>query len=281
MENATHFIVFDIERNFRPYKSEDPSEIVDIGAVKIEASTMKVIGEFSELVKPGARLTRHTTKLTGITKKDLIGVEKFPQIIEKFVQFIGEDSIFVTWGKEDYRFLSHDCTLHGVECPYMDKERRIDLQKFVFQAYEELFEHTPSLQSAVEQLGLTWEGKQHRALSDAENTANILFKASSERDITKRYKRHGELELVKDGKLTEKAKKKMRKWVFKEMRKNTEHPFVWSTFESSDTWESITERYYISESTVELLKKHFRTALRKAERQIRYLAEMEKNAEVK
>lgn len=69
MKNATHFIVFDIERNFRPYKSEDPSEIVDIGAVKIEASTMKVIGEFSELVKPGARLTRHTTKLTGITKR--------------------------------------------------------------------------------------------------------------------------------------------------------------------------------------------------------------------
>ncbi|MZE59374.1 exonuclease, partial [Bacillus anthracis] len=274
MENATHFIVFDIERNFRPYKSEDPSEIVDIGAVKIEASTMKVIGEFSELVKPGARLTRHTTKLTGITKKDLIGVEKFPQIIEKFIRFIGEDSIFVTWGKEDYRFLSHDCTLHSVECPCMEKERRIDLQKFVFQAYEELFEHTPSLQSAVEQLGLIWEGKQHRALADAENTANILLKAYSERDITKRYKRHGELELVENGKLTEKAKKKMRKWVFKEMRKNTERPFVWSTFESSDTWESITERYYISESTIELLKKHFRTAVRKAERQIRYLAEM-------
>ena len=108
--------------------------------------------------KTGARLTRHTTKLTGITKKDLIGVEKFPQIIEKFIRFIGEDSIFVTWGKEDYRFLSHDCTLHSVECPCMEKERRIDLQKFVFQAYEELFEHTPSLQSAVEQLGLIWEG---------------------------------------------------------------------------------------------------------------------------
>ncbi|KXY28674.1 exonuclease [Bacillus sp. FSL K6-0067] len=281
MENATHFIVFDIERNFRPYKSEDPSEIVDIGAVKIEASTMKVIGEFSELVKPGARLTRHTTKLTGITKKDLIAVEKFPQIIEKFVQFIGENSIFVTWGKEDYRFLSHDCTLHSVECPRMDKERRIDLQKFVFQAYEELFEHTPSLQSAVEQLGLTWEGKQHRALADAENTAKILLKVYSERDIHKRYKRHGELELVENGKLTEKAKKKMRKWVFKEMRKNTERPFIWSTFESSDTWENITERYYISESTIELLKKHFPTAVRKAERLIRHLAEMEENVEVK
>lgn len=68
----------------------------------------------------------------------------------------------------------------------------------------------------------------------------------------------------------------MRKWVFKEMKKNTERPFVWSALESSDTWESITERYYISESAVELLKKHFPTALRKAERQLRYLAEMEK-----
>ena len=71
-----------------------------------------------------------------------------------------------------------------------------------------MFEHTPSLQSAVEQLGLIWEGKQHRALADAENTANILLKAYSERDITKRYKRHGELELVENGKLTEKRKKR-------------------------------------------------------------------------
>lgn len=49
--------------------------------------------------------------------------------------------------------------------------------------------------------------KQHRALADAENTAKILLKVYSERDIHKRYKRHGELELVENGKLTEKAKK--------------------------------------------------------------------------
>ena len=92
--------------------------------------------------------------------------------------------------------------------PLYGKERRIDLQKFVFQAYEELFEHTPSLQSAVEQLGLIWEGKQHRALADAENTANILLKAYSERDITKRYKRHGELEPCKGRKTNRKSEKR-------------------------------------------------------------------------
>lgn len=52
-----------------------------------------------------------------------MGVEKFPQIIEKFIQFIGEGSIFVSWGKEDYRFLSHDCTLYGVECPSIEKRK--------------------------------------------------------------------------------------------------------------------------------------------------------------
>ena len=38
----------------------------------------------------------------------------------------------------------------------MEKKEEL-IYKICFQAYEELFEHTPSLQSAVEQLGLIWE----------------------------------------------------------------------------------------------------------------------------
>ena len=64
--------------------------------------------------------------------------------------------------------------------PKYRKRNRIDLQKFVFQAYEELFEHTPSLQFAVEQLALTWKENSTVLLADAENTANIL-KVYSER----------------------------------------------------------------------------------------------------
>ncbi len=79
------------------------------------------------------------------------------------------------------------------------------------------------LHFAVEQLALTWEGKQHRALQMLKNT-NILLKVYGERDINKRYKRHGELELVKTEKLTEKAKK-MRKWVFKRTKRKYRTPF--------------------------------------------------------
>ena len=80
-----------------------------------------------------------------------------------------------------------------------------------------------NIRQTIEQLALTWEGKQHRALADAENTANILLKVYSERDINKRYKRHGELELVKR-KTNRKSEKKDAKMGFKELKKNTERP---------------------------------------------------------
>ncbi|MFJ8531560.1 exonuclease [Bacillus sp. NPDC094106] len=279
MNEPKYYIVLDVERNFRPYKSHDPSEVVDIGAIKMEAGTMRMKGQFSALVKPSAPLTRHTTKLTGITKRDLIGMESFPQVMERFIHFIGEDYMFISWGKEDYRFLSQDCELHGIECPCFEKKRRFDLQKFVFQAYEEFFIHTPSLKFAVEQFNLEWKGTQHRAFADAENTANIFLKVCKEKDMYKRYKRHGELILVKNGQLTEKAKKKMRKWVFKELKKNKQRPFTWDLFQNSDTWENISERFYIDTRTVLLLQKYFTTAVKKGEWQLKVLAEMEKQEE--
>ncbi|MBY0598612.1 exonuclease [Bacillus bingmayongensis] len=274
MNEPKYYIVFDVERNFRPYKSQDPLEVVDIGAIKVEASTMQIIGRFSSLVKPTAPLTRHTTKLTGITKKDLKEVEKFPMVMKRFLQFAGDDYIFITWGKEDYKFLAQDCQLHNIECPNIESERKFDLQKFVFQAYEQLFIHTPSLKFAVEQFALEWEGKQHRAFADAKNTVNIFLKVSKEKDIYKRYKRNEELVLAKNGVLTEKAKKKMKRWVFKELKKKEHIQFTWNDFQNSKTWENITERYYIDNNTILLLQNYFTIAVKKGERQLRVLEEM-------
>lgn len=274
MNEPKYYIVFDVERNFRPYKSQDPSEVVDIGAIKVEASTMRMIGRFALLVKPTAPLTRHTTKLTGITKQDLKEVEMFPKVIEQFLQFTEDDCMFVTWGKEDYKFLAQDCQLHHIECPSIENERKFDLQKFVFQAYEELFIDTPSLKFAVEQFALEWEGKQHRAYADAKNTLNIFLKVCKEKDIYKRYKRNEELVLTKNGVLTEKAKKKMKRWVFKELKKKEHIPFHWTDFQNSKTWGNIEERYYIHEDTIILLQNYFTVAVKKGEQQLRVLEEM-------
>ncbi|PEE37107.1 exonuclease [Bacillus pseudomycoides] len=276
MNELKYYIVFDVERNFRLYKLQDPLEVVDIGAIKVEASTMRIIGQFSSLVKPTAPLTRHTTKLTGITKQDLKEVEMFPEVMERFLQFAGDDYMFITWGKEDYKFLAQDCKLHHIECPNIENERKFDLQKFVFQAYDQLFIHTPSLKFAVEQFSLEWEGKQHRAFADAKNTLNIFLKVFKEKDIYKRYKRNEELVLVKNGLLTEKAKKKMKRWVFKELKKKEHSPFTWDDFQNSKTWGNITERYYIDNNTIRLLQNYFTMAVKKGEQQLRVLEEINK-----
>jgi len=254
MHEPKYYIVFDIERNFRPYQSEAPTEIVDIGAVKIEAGTMSVIDTFSSLVKPTASLSRHTTKLTGITKQEVKGADKFPAVIARFRKFVGEEYVFVTWGKEDYGFLTEDCILHDVEGPDLTKERRFDLQRFVFNAYEELFPNQPSLKFAVEQLGLEWEGEQHRAFADAKNTSNLFFAAAKEKDIHHPYKRKLDHVLVEGGALTDKGKTIMKRWVVKELKKSRRSSLSWDTFMKSETWENQTEQYQFEDTTLLLLQ---------------------------
>ncbi|MDM5189204.1 exonuclease [Bacillus sp. DX4.1] len=274
MYEPKYYIVFDIERNFRPYQSHAPTEIVDIGAIKIEAGTMSIIEVFSSLVKPTASLSRHTTKLTGITKQDLKGVEKFPYVMERFREFVGEDYMLVTWGREDYGFLTQDCEFHNVECPCLEKERRFDLQRFVLQAYTEVFQSHPSLMSAVTQFDLEWEGTQHRAFADAKNTANLFLTVAKQKDIRKRYKRNIELVLVNNGSLTDKGKKKMKRWVFKELKKNEDMQLTWDMFIKSGTWENVSDQYDFDNTTMQLLQGYFKTALKKAKQQLQVLAAM-------
>ncbi|GAB6461188.1 exonuclease [Bacillus luti] len=274
MYTPNYYIVFDIERNFRPYKSEFQDEIVEIGALKIDAKSLNVIEEFSCLINPMSPISKHTTKLTGITKTDVKTAPEFPEAIKLFRDFVGEEYLFVTWGKDDYSFLVEDCILHDEECPYIGKERRFDVQNLVFNAYESLFEQQPNLKFAIEQLQLEWEGEQHRAFYDAKNTANILVKVLKEKDIRKPYKRTAELVLVKNGVLTDKGKKIFKNWVFKELKHGSHETLNWPVFEGSDTWSRINERYNFEPNTLEQVKSYFPAALEKAMQQLEVLAEM-------
>jgi inhibitor of KinA sporulation pathway (predicted exonuclease) len=269
------FIVMDIERNFRPYESDAPSDIIDIGAVKIEAASMKVVDTFSSFVKPNASISRHTTKLTGITKDDVKGAERFPQVLARFRKFVGEDVMFVTWGKEDYAFMEADCRKYGLSFPM---KQRFDLQRFIFNAYEEVFPQQPNLKLATEQLGLIWEGEQHRALSDAINTANLLMLAAKQKDLSKVYKRTIPFVLVKDAKLTDKGRKTVKRWVFKAMKRKEFRKLSWSDFLASKTWVLIEEQYEFDEMTMKLIEAYFPVAWKKSKQQLEVLAQQKKDA---
>ena len=93
-------------------------------------------------------------------------MEAFKEWIE--VDF--EDYLLASWGDFDQRQLTLDCKLHKMDDYWL--EEHIDLRK----QYQEIrkLPKVRGLKSAVKHEGFTWEGTQHEALVDAENTTKIF-----------------------------------------------------------------------------------------------------------
>jgi len=61
--------------------------IIELAIAKFENG--KLIGEFSELIDPECEITAEITKITGITNEDVIGKQKFRQLLQQIEDFVG------------------------------------------------------------------------------------------------------------------------------------------------------------------------------------------------
>jgi len=166
------YIVLDIEMNSRNFKSIKPIEVIEIGAVKLNSEYVK-IDTFSSVIKPiyFPRLNKFIKKLTGIQQEEIDESEGFPFIFDWFRQWCGHDFIFVTWGKEDIKYLKQDAQYHDINYNWIG-DSYIDLAEHIKSKYS--LNGDIGLRKSVEVIGLAWEGEQHRALPDALNTARIF-----------------------------------------------------------------------------------------------------------
>ena len=110
------YIVLDMEWN-QPWPGLLPpkrccpwtsgGKIIQIGAVRVSEEQF-VQDEFQIMVKPKyyRHLNRRVSKLTGIKEARLRdeGVP-FPEAIEKFWEWCGDDVVFLTWGFDDIGIL--------------------------------------------------------------------------------------------------------------------------------------------------------------------------------
>ena len=120
------YIVLDMEWN-QPWPGSPSSkkvlpvdirgEIIQIGAVRVSEEQF-VQDEFQIMVKPKyyRHLNRRVSKLTGIKEARLRdeGVP-FPEAIEKFREWCGEDVVFLTWGFDDIGILRENLRLFGLD----------------------------------------------------------------------------------------------------------------------------------------------------------------------
>ena len=116
------YIILDMEWNQpwpgspsakKPLPVQIRGEIIQIGAVRI-LEDQTVADEFQVLIKPRfyRRLNKRVSKLTGIQEARLKaeGIP-FPEAMEQFRAWCGEDVAFLTWGFDDIAILQENLAL--------------------------------------------------------------------------------------------------------------------------------------------------------------------------
>ena len=176
-----NYIVMDMEWN-QPWPGSPSSkkvlpvqirgEIIQIGAVRI-TEDQQVADEFQVLIKPKyyRHLNRRVSKLTGIKETQLReeGVP-FPEAIESFRSWCGEDIVFLPWGFDDIGILRENLMLFQLDTAFTEKWYNAQM---IFNAQTDGSSAQKALKTAMEIFGIEATRPAHDALGDAYHTALI------------------------------------------------------------------------------------------------------------
>lgn len=113
-----HYIVLDLEWNqpesfqssiYRKVGQDLLFEVIQIGASRLNEN-FEIEASFSRLVCPTCyRVIHHRVKrMTGITQEMLCDAPEFKEAMDDFLDFCGDDAVFVTWGGEDISVLQQN-----------------------------------------------------------------------------------------------------------------------------------------------------------------------------
>ena len=174
-----NYIVFDLEWNQSPggrYRENPkiPFEILEIGALKLNARR-RIIGEFHETIKPLVyrAMNRHTQAVVHMDMEALRQSRTFSPVARSFLEWCGEDYIFVSWGPSDLFELQRNLDYYHIQYRFPKPLLYYDLQKLY--SLENLDgKKRPALQEAVEAMGIAQTRRFHAAFDDAWYTAKIM-----------------------------------------------------------------------------------------------------------
>ena len=186
------YIVLDMEWN-QPWPGSYASkrvlpvkfrgEIIQIGAVRL--TDRQIVGdEFQILIKPKVyrKLNKKVSSLTGIKDAQLaeFGVP-FPEAMEQFRDWCGEDCVFLTWGFDDIGILKENMALHELESEWVDRWYNAQM---IYNAQTDGSSAQKALKTAMQMSGVEASRPAHDALGDAYHTAIVCSRLDLLRGIT-------------------------------------------------------------------------------------------------
>ena len=156
------------------------SNIIEVGAVRLDRRSLEIVDSFSELVRPTEYpVVPFITEMTGISPEMVAGKESFAGVGARFLDWYGprNKAIIAAFGAY------YDIPLLRRECRHFDLPFRehivggaLDIRAVAMVWLAERNRRTSgvSLPAVVEKMAITDELRHHRAVDDARAAAAVL-----------------------------------------------------------------------------------------------------------
>lgn len=171
------YIIVDLEATCEKDNRNFVNEIIEIGAVKINSQGL-IESEFNEFIKPkkNPELSEFCKKLTTINQEDIDNAEKFPTVLDKFKDWIGNDDfILCSWGFYDRKQLVQDMEEYNI-CSDWLKGKHISLKHQHMKYVIKKNKRPVGMGKALKTANLPLVGTHHRGIDDARNISQIFTK---------------------------------------------------------------------------------------------------------
>lgn len=185
-----NYVVVDLEWNqamsskssvFNKLPIKLRGEIIEIGAVKL-TEDMQPAEEFTIDVKPVyfKRMHYKVKKLTGFDKERLAKGHSFPEALQQFRDWCGDDVTFLTWGCDDRGIMEQNIIIHDLDWDWINSWINLQL---IYNMQTEGDNNQKSLATAMEHFGIEQTRVAHDALGDAYNTALVCSKLDMKKGL--------------------------------------------------------------------------------------------------
>jgi inhibitor of KinA sporulation pathway (predicted exonuclease) len=171
-----HYLVIDFEATCcdRGNVPRQEMEIIEFGAVMVDAGDFRIVDEFQSFVRPVRHpvLTGFCTQLTSIRQADVDAARAFPDCVAAFKPWLHRyrDFAFCSWGDYDHSQLQQDCDFHRMPNPISAPHRNVKRLYSERQGLKKKY----GLSEAIRKAGLAFSGTHHRGIDDARNIAGLL-----------------------------------------------------------------------------------------------------------
>lgn len=174
-----HYVVIDEEfckvaKGARTSEFSCGHEIIQIGAVLLD-DAFNVTSSFDEYVNPEyGYVDAFISRLTGINQYMVSKADRLEAVLDRFLNWIPEDSVMVSWSMSDRMQLQKETVAKKIwrERLSMLFDGWIDSQAIFTEKANVSRKY--NLQEALNISGVAMDGNEHNGLDDARNTAALF-----------------------------------------------------------------------------------------------------------